>query len=1006
MYNYILLFLFMSQIIKFQVGGKVEQKFFSYPKGKIETDRLIKAISTNLDNYLNEQNWNKKRQQRFLNSVDKFINGIKNGSVSNMSEIGRFEDASGTLSDNTGTRHFKEDQEAATFVKWVLDAQKPFEEQSKESTQNIPFNINTEFAKTFNRDQFSTESDILDPNLLYGISHTLTKPNQAFNVVLSSLKNINPENWGNIFQNKETYLSKLNKIENEALQLANKNKLTNELAKSYLSKLGINGTFYDYLTGINPNATQPSQDDSTEEQDKEPVNSTTKSDQTTHSSEQQIIDNLKSILWNSKMQSWWNANKNKYYTLNNSNQNKKYYEYRLLKSGNGNQYLTNLFKQLIKLNLDKGLNATLTTTLPSVNHGVTEYLPETYNRAYGDALKYLTENNKTAFVSKLDDGVNYLILPTLTRSSKYVMIYNKNNHRLMRIPSIYLLNDSNNSELFKKTYLNNNSLKSNDLGIVIPFKKEGGILKGEEGFKIPYDKVEWDLNTRYRNKYNNNKLTLEPRNKPISNNIYPKNNQYDPEEGGKSLEESKWYNDWVNQLTTNNELAEKWANDYLNQFSEKDNKLKNLYKNSWFVNDKFNFNSFKNYVSSNGLPLWKDGINGAGHDVYKGKLYRIKGTDTYDSLENLLNQGYSLNDNPIETDNPLINIYEVDKSTEKNNNNSHVTAGTVKNKQIKNNWNRDLPIIIGSLHRFYNTSQGNKKLLNEALSVLKPYLKEPKRFDRNVYGDYGALSQAEQNAQKLNTIASKTISSDASLDQLSKLEGEKQASEYRMKGQLANSDRIKQTLEATLAQSKENVYNSIDTSNDNRYNEWNNNILRSQVKQGYIQKNTENLNNLILEFQNLAQTRQNENIELNEAAINEYLRNKYDNNPELNALKSELNQFVASGGEVNNWPRYNEYITLIKRLNQEKIKELLELKAKNRNLNINKYLTSTNLTPIQIPQKEKGGNIDKIEVAKIKDKLNRQKLFQKNLLDYNKLNNKSFVQLSSGMQKLLSQVIK
>lgn len=999
----------MSQIIKFQEGGKVEQKFFTYPKGKIETDRLIKAISTNLDNYLNEQSWNKKRQQRFLNSVDKFINGIKNGSVSNMSEIGRFEDASGTLNDNTGTRHFKEDQEAATFVKWVLDAQKPFEEQSKDSIQNTPFNINTEFAKSFNKDQFSTESDVLDPNLLYGISHTLTKPNQAFNVVLSSLKNINPENWGSIFQNKETYLSKLNQIENEALQLARKNKLTNELAKSYLSKLGINGAFYDYLTGVDPNAAQPSQDETTVEPSKEPVEPKNNSDQTTQPREQQAIDNLKNILWNSKMQNWWNVNKNKYYTLNNSNQNKKYYEYRLLKSGNGNQYLTNLFKQLINLNLDKGLNATLTTTLPSINNGITGYRPETYNRAYGDALKYLTENNKTAFVSKLDDGVNYLILPTLTRNSKYVVIYNKNNHRLMRIPAIYLLNDSKNSELFKKTYLSNNSLKSNDLGIVIPFKKEGGVLKGQEGFKIPYDKVKWDLETRYRNKYDNNKLFLEPRNKLISNSIHPENNQYDPEVGGKILEETNWYNDWINQLTTNNKLAEKWANDYLNQFSEKDYKLKNLYKNSWFNNDKFNFNSFKNYVSSKGLPLWKDGINGAGHDVYKGKLYRIKGTNTYDSLENLINQGYSLINNSIKTDNPLIDIYEVDKSANtygQTKNSSHVTAGTIKNKKIEDNWRRDLPTITGSLARFYNTSQGNKKLLNEALSALKPYLKEPKRFDRNIYGDYGALSQSEQNAQKLNTIASKTISSDASLDQLSKLEGEKQASEYRMKGQLANSDRIKQTLEAALAQSKENVYNNIDTSNENRYNEWNNNILRSQVKQGYIQKNTENLNNLISEFQNLAQTRQNESLELNEAAINEYLRNKYDNNPELNALKSELNQFITSGGEVNSWPRYNEYIALVKRLNQEKIKELLELKAKNRNLDINKYLISTNITPIQISQKGKGGNIDKIEIAKIKDKLNRQKLFQKNLLDYNKLNNKSFVQLSSGMQKLLSQVIK
>lgn len=55
----------MSQIIKLQEGGTVEQKFFAYPKGEIEQDRLIKAISVNLDSYLEQQNWSKKRQKRF-----------------------------------------------------------------------------------------------------------------------------------------------------------------------------------------------------------------------------------------------------------------------------------------------------------------------------------------------------------------------------------------------------------------------------------------------------------------------------------------------------------------------------------------------------------------------------------------------------------------------------------------------------------------------------------------------------------------------------------------------------------------------------------------------------------------------------------------------------------------------------------------------------------------------------------------------------------------------------
>ena len=73
----------MSQIIeKMQEGG-----MFKYPSGEIETERLVRAINGNMDQYLKSQNWTRKRKQRFLNSVDKFITGIQEGNIYEMTNI-------------------------------------------------------------------------------------------------------------------------------------------------------------------------------------------------------------------------------------------------------------------------------------------------------------------------------------------------------------------------------------------------------------------------------------------------------------------------------------------------------------------------------------------------------------------------------------------------------------------------------------------------------------------------------------------------------------------------------------------------------------------------------------------------------------------------------------------------------------------------------------------------------------------------------------------------------
>ena len=200
----------MSQYIqKFQEGGSPQ--LFTYPAGQIETSRMVQAISVNLDRYLSDKNWSRSRKERFVNSVNKFISGIESGSINAMSPTGTFKDSRGAIegvSDLNGTRRFREDKEAARFVKWVLDSQTPYKEpEKKEEPKKDPFNLGKRFVSDFNREAFSSDSDYIDQQSIADVGYT---PETLGNSVFTVLDNITTDDWGDIFKDQENYKQRVN----------------------------------------------------------------------------------------------------------------------------------------------------------------------------------------------------------------------------------------------------------------------------------------------------------------------------------------------------------------------------------------------------------------------------------------------------------------------------------------------------------------------------------------------------------------------------------------------------------------------------------------------------------------------------------------------------------------------------------------------------------------------------------------------------------------------------
>lgn len=102
------------------------------------------------------------------------------------------------------------------------------------------------------------------------------------------------------------------------------------------------------------------------------------------------------------------------------------------------------------------------------------------------------------------------------------------------------------------------------------------------------------------------------------------------------------------------------------------------------------------------------------------------------------------------------------------------------------------------------------------LSQLQVPLQSPWQFHRQVYGDYGSLKYAEDQAAQIQSQMSRPQTSNATLSMLGRLEAAKLAAEQRWKGYLADNQMIHKTYEQSAAEEKENTKRRTDVANVNR----------------------------------------------------------------------------------------------------------------------------------------------------------------------------------------------
>lgn len=428
--------------------------------------------------------------------------------------------------------------------------------------------------------------------------------------------------------------------------------------------------------------------------------------------------------------------------------------------------------------------------------------------------------------------------------------------------------------------------------------RRGGILKAQQGVKfddvlgaltyLPEDLAD---DRRLRNIYTNGAFTQQPRTTPATDEIYPGNNQYDPEPGGSELEQQDYYKNWLNILTTNESVAEAWARRY-----KALQPTTSVHYSPWFnSDDTFNFEQFKNALVNN-KKVYSDAINGIGHDFYRGRVYQMLDQDgnPLAGYYNQLQDGYELVEgDPTLDPGNLAWVYQMREKAPEDQGEETPNPKKVAPAVISDGGNPDdearrayLAEVIARMKdlgsnpslarqgfwgelgtdllgagRLAGSIQANNRIARTVRESLRPKL-------HNTYELYSPVTGAFSEMQLRNRQGAETLSqsyrpftSDASLAAARMLEGQRNANDLQYQGFLADDKEIKRTQAEALARQEGNIARRSALENENRDAIIANNQALAQLEASRIKQNWNSIDNYLQGVEGRVRNRITENKE-------------------------------------------------------------------------------------------------------------------------------------------------
>lgn len=604
-----------------------------------------------------------------------------------------------------------------------------------------------------------------------------------------------------------------------------------------------------------------------------------------------------------------------------------------------NQQIRSILEGLSDSELQRILDDTLYGKGFSFNNYLYGKKKLNYHISNSTGIYYLVSEIKRRNMLKEHNGEYYYTLP----SAKYTSL------KITKDGKIHEINQWDNpflAQQFINEYKRSNGGAYSDIYTTyIAKQKNGGILKFQSGGQTPMTQKERDEirnfmlygttpnyfksaieaisytdddlanDKRIRNIYNNGQYTFGLREDVASTDkTETGNGRYDPEGpkgGDDKLQAQKYYNPWVNILTSNKKVAEKWARRYneLNTTSGTD------YRQGWFnSDDTFNFESFKN--SKN---LWEDKINGVGHDFYRGRAYRIKDTDEYYQE---IPDGYDVvPGDPKVDDTGLVNVYELvkkDQSTNQGKNPTDQTSddktkGTDTTPTTENPLNRPkIPSILFEdlieTGRLFNSLRTNKKIYDTLRPSLKPTLRDTYELYSPITGAFSEMQLRNRQGADMQRKAEMPFTSDATLQLAGQLDANKQANELQYQGFIADDREIKRTSAEALKRQEDNKARRSEVANINRERINQVNRELAQLKAGKLQQDYTGVDNFMQYLKNRITTENERKRTFNLQSETTNIDNQYQD--ALYEMQERINKWRAQNPDkdITTMEGYTDYL--------------------------------------------------------------------------------------------------
>lgn len=489
------------------------------------------------------------------------------------------------------------------------------------------------------------------------------------------------------------------------------------------------------------------------------------------------------------------------------------------------------------------------------------------------------------------------------------------------------------------------------------FKKEGGVLKAQQGTKLWYSGLQDFDPSKYTYQYDTSRLVngdmsdnnFDPW---ISNKPGVGVGRYLPSEGNsmeytKKIEQSPYYQKFGNNLIDENgnftQTGAEWAKmvdanlpkgSTASFFDENGN-----VRQSWTVNnqDVYNrspktFNALKDYVNY----VRNDQILGARHNVFlnQGNRYFYKDSNGVEHwVDPTVAQNYNVTETPVRSswndDNTVFwNDYELTGLLE---NPEGAKKGSFVNPvQDKLKDKPNISGIIGDLSadlissgRLFAALRNNQKVKDTLLDSTKPVIYNTYELHSPIVGDYGQVQKYNRQAADVRRQAARPMTSDASLQLAGQLDANRQASQYEQQGQLIDNKTIEDTRQQALQRVEDNIKRRSDLSNKNRESIINNIREKGQIKSSYYTQNWQSVDNFLRGIEERLRTTSQENRDRRnqfrlQVAQDNALSDYQDAVSKANQMYASIHPGSTTSDMVND-PKYVQVIRDLQKLRQANI---------------------------------------------------------------------------------------